>query len=54
MIIVAAAVLGALMGIATARRRGGRPLDQLHYATGFAIAFGIVGLFATIFLDRIL
>jgi hypothetical protein len=52
MVILAALVFGALMGWGIARRRGGRGLDQLQYAAGYAIAWGIVGVFVTIFLIR--
>lgn len=52
MIWTAAIVIGAIVGAATALRRGGRKLDALQYAAGFAIAFGLVGLIVAVFLDR--
>jgi hypothetical protein len=52
MIVLAAMVFGALTGTGVARRRGGRGLDQLQYAAGYGIAFAILGVFATIFIDR--
>ena len=52
MIILAAMVCGILMGTGVARRRGGRRLDQLQYAAGYGIAFTLLGVFATIFIDR--
>jgi hypothetical protein len=52
MVILVALVFGALMGWGVARRRGGRGLDQLQYAAGYAIAWGIVGVFVTVLLDR--
>ena len=54
MIIVAGLATGALTGWAVARRRGGRPLDQMHYATAYGIAFAILGVFVTIFIGRML
>ena len=52
MIYIPAAVIGALLGGYTARKRGGNRLDIAQYATAFAIAFGLLGLIATIILDR--
>ena len=54
MIILAAGVFGALTGWGVARRRGGRGLDQLQYAAGYGIAFGILGVFMTIFVSRMI
>lgn len=52
MIIAAGLVLGILVGATTAKRRGGKMLDLLQYAAGYGIAFMLVGLFATIILER--
>ena len=52
MIVIAGFVLGAALGAWTAHRRGGRRLDMLQYAAGYAIAFTLLGVFATIFIDR--
>jgi hypothetical protein len=54
MIVLAGLVLGALFGAGLAKKRGGRKLDMLQYAAGFAIFFMLIGLFATIFLERML
>lgn len=54
MIVIAAAVFGALTGTGVARRRGGRGLDQAQYAAGYGIAFAIVGAILTIVIDRML
>jgi F0F1-type ATP synthase assembly protein I len=51
-IIIAGFVLGAAIGAFTARQRGGKPLDMLQYAAGYGIAFLLLGLFATILIDR--
>lgn len=52
MIIIGAMLLGALVGGLTAKRRGGNRLDIAQYAVGYAIAFTLVGLLATIIIDR--
>ena len=52
MIVIGGFLLGAVIGAATALRRGGRKLDALQYAAGFAIFFGLLGVFATIAADR--
>lgn len=52
MIVIGMAILGAIIGGLTARKRGGNRKDIAQYATGYAVAFLIVGLFATIFIDR--
>ena len=54
MIWTSAIVIGAIVGAATALRRGGRKLDALQYAAGFGILFTLIGLFITIFLERML
>jgi hypothetical protein len=43
---------GAAFGAYTALKRGGRKLDALQYAAGYGIAFGLLGLAISIFLDR--
>ncbi|WP_205518724.1 hypothetical protein [Pseudotabrizicola algicola] len=54
MIVLAGLVLGVATGAYTARKRGGNRLDMAQYAAGYAIAFMLVGLFLTIFLERAL
>jgi hypothetical protein len=54
MFVIAGVVLGALGGAWQARRRGGRPADIALYATVFAMLFGLLGLFLTLILDRML
>lgn len=43
---------GAAFGAFTALRRGGRKLDALQYGAAFAVAFGLLGLVISVFLDR--
>lgn len=52
MIVIAGLVLGAVIGARTAIKRGGRRLDALQYGAGYAICFGLIGLFLTLFIDR--
>ncbi|MEO0402709.1 MAG: apolipoprotein acyltransferase [Pseudomonadota bacterium] len=52
MIVILAAILGAIIGGYTARKRGGNRLDMAQYAAGYALAFVVVGLIATVLLDR--
>ncbi|MFL4471379.1 apolipoprotein acyltransferase [Tateyamaria armeniaca] len=54
MIVIAAAVSGALIGGYTAHKRDGNRLDIAQYATGYALAFVVVGLIITVLIDRIL
>ena len=52
MIILIAAVFGAVIGALTAKRRKGALADILQYAAVYALAFALLGLFATLILDR--
>lgn len=52
MIVVIGLLGGAIIGAVTAKRRGGNRLDMAQYAAGFGIALGLLGLFVTIFLER--
>ena len=54
MFVIAGLVLGAIGGGLSARRRGGKPADIAQYAAVYAILFGLLGLFLTLFLDRML
>lgn len=52
MIVIVAILLGAFLGDVRARRAGGNRKDRLQYAAAHAVAFAIVALFVTIFIDR--
>ncbi|GAA6165035.1 hypothetical protein NBRC116590_27390 [Pelagimonas sp. KU-00592-HH] len=52
MILLVSAVLGALIGGLIAKRRKGKTLDILQYAVVYAMAFAILGLFITVFVER--
>ncbi len=47
------ALVGALWGGLVARRRGGNRLDIAQYAAGYAVAFGVLGLFAVLILGQL-
>ena len=52
MITIIAAIAGIALGVATALRRGGKALDALQYGAGYGIAFTLLGMLATIVIDR--
>jgi len=52
MIVIAAALIGAILGGMTAKKRGGKLADIAQYAAVYAIGFAIVGMLATILIHR--
>lgn len=52
MIVIAAAIIGAFLGWRRAGKLGGTRRDRAQYAAGFGIALALLGLFATVILDR--
>jgi hypothetical protein len=52
MIVIAGVLGGAIWGAWLARSRQGTKADMAQYAAGYAIALGILGLFLTIFIER--
>lgn len=54
MIVIIAIILGAFLGDLRARRAQGNLKDRLQYAAAHALAFAIVGLLATVIIDRLL
>lgn len=52
MLVIGAAILGALLGVLNARRRGGKAADMAQYAAAHAIFFALVGFGLTILLAR--
>jgi len=53
MITLVFAIVGALIGGYTAKKRGGNRLDIAQYAAGYAMAFGVIGMFVVVFLLRV-
>lgn len=53
MIIWGGAFIGALLGVYSARKRGGNRLDMAQYAAGYALAFSVVGVIAVVILQRV-
>jgi hypothetical protein len=54
MLVIGGLLLGAIGGGLRAKARGGKPADIAQYATVYAIIFGLIGVFITIYLDRML
>ncbi|MEM6385013.1 MAG: hypothetical protein AAF718_02135 [Pseudomonadota bacterium] len=53
MIVLVAGVIGGFLGYSTAKKRDGNKLDMAQYATGYAIAFMLIGLFLTFTIERL-
>ena len=54
MIVLAMALIGAMIGGLTARKRNGSKADIAQYAAGYAIAFGLLGMVATLIIHRVM
>lgn len=54
MIIIAALVIGALIGWRRAARLKGNRKDRLQYAAAHALAFSVLGILVTVILDRMI
>ena len=52
MIVIFGALMGAIIGGATARRRKGNWVDVAQYAVVYAIAFALLGLVVTIAIEK--
>lgn len=52
MIIIAALILGAILGWRRAGQLGGNRKDRVQYAVSFALGLAMLGVFATIFVHR--
>ncbi|MBO6883334.1 MAG: apolipoprotein acyltransferase [Marivita sp.] len=53
MIVIACALLGAIIGSMTAKRRKGNRADMWQYGTVYAIAFALGGLILTIAIEKL-
>lgn len=54
MIVLAGAVLGAIIGVMTAKRRKGNRADMWQYGAVYAIAFSLAGLILTIAIEKLI
>jgi len=52
MIVIAGLLIGAVWGALLARRRKGNRFDVLQYAVIYAIVFALLGMIATVAIDR--
>lgn len=50
MLIFVGLLLGAVLGVMAARRRGGDAADMAQYAAAYGIGFAIIGLALTLIL----
>jgi hypothetical protein len=53
MIVIGGAILGALLGVITAKKRGGSRADLWQYGAVYAIAFSLAGLILTIAIEKL-
>ena len=53
MISLASLALGVFLGIRAAKKRGGERLDFLQFAAGYGIAFTLIGVMATLVVERL-
>lgn len=52
MIVIAALVIGTLIGWRRASRLKGNRMDRLQYAAAHALGFAALGVLATVIIDR--
>lgn len=45
-------LIGILIGALTAKRRNGKPVDILHYAAAYGIAFAIAGFILALIIEK--
>ncbi|MCI5110828.1 MAG: apolipoprotein acyltransferase [Marivita sp.] len=53
MIVLAGALLGAIIGALTAKRRKGNRADMWQYGAVYAIGFSLIGLILTIAIEKL-
>ena len=52
LVVLGMAIVGAILGVLTARKHNGSGADMAQYAAGYGIAFALVGLIITLILVR--
>ncbi|NOD46546.1 MULTISPECIES: hypothetical protein [unclassified Ruegeria] len=51
-LVLGMAILGAILGALTAKKRNGNGADMAQYAAGYGIAFALLGLVISLILVR--
>ncbi|MBB3994599.1 heme A synthase [Sulfitobacter undariae] len=54
MIVIGLVIVGVILGGMTAKKHKGNRKDIAQYATGYGMAFLILGLLLTVIIDRVL
>lgn len=54
MIVIISLIAGAIFGTQTARKRDGNRLDMLQYGAVYGIIFGLLGMFLTLIIEKML
>lgn len=54
MFVIGGVVVGAVLGVLSAKRQGGKRADMAQYAAAHAIVLGILGLIVTLVIDRMM
>ncbi len=52
MIVIIGLVAGIILGVLSAKKRGGNRLDMLQYAAVYSIIFMLIGFLLTIIIHR--
>ncbi|MFC4668453.1 apolipoprotein acyltransferase [Seohaeicola nanhaiensis] len=52
MLVIGGGLLGVLIGSLTAKKRGGSGADMAQYGAGYGIAFALIGMIATVVIER--
>ena len=54
MIVIAGLILGTIWGGLLAKRRGGKAFDIAQYIVIYGMIFGLLGMVATVVIERML
>ena len=54
MLVIIGALGGGVWGAYLAKKRGGLKKDMAQYAAGFSILWAVLGLIATVVIDRLI
>ncbi len=53
LVVLGMAIIGAILGAMTAKKRNGNAADMAQYAAGYGIAFALLGLILSMVLVRL-